>query len=137
MASTSSQENEIVRSLRPRKGKTNFCELVDEDHEDEVLASGDISEEHPPSSAMEENTNNEELQVENESQKKKVKRKSAKSNGSIEKPSRKRKKAKEALDQDGGAVRKRFSHSTRRRRGICNYLEFSCSLFRFLINILT
>ncbi|KAL8050552.1 hypothetical protein ABFX02_06G088200 [Erythranthe guttata] len=113
-ASTSNQENETDRLLRPRKSKTNFCELVDED-EDEVLASGDFSEEFHPSSAIEEeNINNEEFQVENEQQMKKEKRKSDKTDDG--KPPRKRKTAKEATNQDAGAKRKRFPHSTRRRQ---------------------
>ncbi|KAI3458869.1 hypothetical protein Pfo_015532 [Paulownia fortunei] len=117
-ASTSSQENETGRSLRPRKSKTNFCELVDEDEdEDEVLASGEFSHECPLSSAIEEeNINNEEFQVENESQMKKVKRKSKKTDDDEEKPAKKQKKAKEASDQDARAKLKKFSHSTRRRR---------------------
>ncbi|KAG8373149.1 hypothetical protein BUALT_Bualt12G0140900 [Buddleja alternifolia] len=45
-ASASSHENETGRSLRPRKGKVNLCELVDEP-EDEVLVSGDSYEEYP------------------------------------------------------------------------------------------
>ncbi|KAK6156293.1 hypothetical protein DH2020_010541 [Rehmannia glutinosa] len=115
-ASPSSQENETGRSLRPRKNKTNFCQLVDED-EDEVLASVELSEEFPLSLAREEeNINNEEFQVESESQKKKLKRKSEKANDGKEKPARSRKKAKEASDQDAGAKPKKFSHSTRRRR---------------------
>ncbi|KAK6136021.1 hypothetical protein DH2020_030231 [Rehmannia glutinosa] len=115
-ASPSSQENETGRSLRPRKNKTNFCQLVDED-EDEVLASVELSEEFPLSLAREEeNINNEEFQVESESQKKKLKRKSEKANDGKEKPARNRKKAKEASDQDAGAKPKKFSHSTRRRR---------------------
>ncbi|KAK6145602.1 hypothetical protein DH2020_022422 [Rehmannia glutinosa] len=115
-ASPSSQENETGRSLRPRKSKTNFCQLVDED-EDEVLASVELSEEFPLSLAREEETiNNEEFQVESESQKKKSKRKSEKANDGKEKPARNRKKAKEASDQDAGAKPKKFSHSTRRRR---------------------
>ncbi|KAL7147142.1 hypothetical protein ABFS83_06G088300 [Erythranthe nasuta] len=113
-ASTSNQENETDRLLRPRKNKTNFCELVDED-EDEVLASGDFSEEFHPSSVIEEgNINNEEFQVENEQQMKKGKRKSDKTDDG--KPPRKRKTAKEATNQDVGAKRKRFPHSTRRRQ---------------------
>ncbi|KAK4433161.1 Transcription factor TFIIIB component B'' [Sesamum alatum] len=107
--STSSQENETGRSLRPRKSKTNFCELVDE-AEDEVRASEEFSEECPVSSAVEEETvNNEEFQMESDSQMKKVKRKS-------EKPVRKRKQATEASDKDADAKPKKFSHSTRRRR---------------------
>ncbi|KAK6145574.1 hypothetical protein DH2020_022394 [Rehmannia glutinosa] len=114
-ASPSSQENETGRSLRPRKSKTNFCQLVDEE-EDEVLASVELSEEFPLSLAREEeNINNEEFQVESESQKK-SRRKSEKANDGKEKPARNRKKAKEASDQDAGAKPKKFSHSTRRRR---------------------
>ncbi|KAL0427929.1 UNVERIFIED_CONTAM: hypothetical protein Slati_2967700 [Sesamum latifolium] len=110
--STSSQENEMGRSLRPRKSKTNFYELGDE-AEDEVRASEEFSEECPVNSAAEEETvNNEEFQVESDSQMKKVKQKS-------EKPVRKRKKETESSDKD--AKPKKFSHSTRRRRGICNY----------------
>ncbi|KAL0317244.1 UNVERIFIED_CONTAM: Transcription factor TFIIIB component B'' [Sesamum angustifolium] len=107
--STSSQENEIGRSLRPRKSKTNFCELGDE-AEDEVRAGEEFSEEFPVNSAAEEETvNNEEFQVESDSQMKKAKQKS-------EKPARKRKKETEASDKD--AKPKKFSHSTRRRRGL-------------------
>ncbi|KAL0299060.1 UNVERIFIED_CONTAM: hypothetical protein Sradi_6565800, partial [Sesamum radiatum] len=105
--STFSQENEMGRSLRPRKSKTNFCELGDE-AEDEVRAGEEFSEEFPVNSAAEEETvNNEEFQVESDSQMKKAKQKS-------EKPARKRKKETEASDKD--AKPKKFSHSTRRRR---------------------
>ncbi|KAG8380620.1 hypothetical protein BUALT_Bualt06G0034600 [Buddleja alternifolia] len=115
-ASASSHENETGRSLRPRKGKANLCELVDEP-EDEVLASGDSYEEYPTGSALEdENSNNEEFQVESESKTKKVKRKSKKADDDKEKPAKKQKKAKEASDQDADAKLKKFSHSTRRRR---------------------
>ncbi|KAL2227689.1 UNVERIFIED_CONTAM: Transcription factor TFIIIB component B [Sesamum indicum] len=104
--STSSQENEMGRSLRPRKSKTNFCELGDE-VEDGVHASEEFSEECPVNSAAEEeNVDNEEFQVESDSQMKKVKQK-------FEKPVRKRKET-EASDKD--AKPKKFSHSTRRRR---------------------
>ncbi|XP_011093303.1 transcription factor TFIIIB component B''-like isoform X1 [Sesamum indicum] len=104
--STSCQENEMGRSLRPRKSKTNFCELGDE-VEDVVRASEEFSEECPVNSAAEEETvNNEEFQVESDSQMKKVKQK-------FEKPVRKRKET-EASDKD--AKPKKFSHSTRRRR---------------------
>lgn len=114
-ASTSSQENEAIRSLRPRKGKTNFRELIDEDG-DESSAAGELSEERHLSCAVdEENINNEQPQVENESQKKILKRKSKKTENDKEKPPRKSKKAKEASEQEIHA-KKKFSHSTRRRR---------------------
>ncbi|PIN08722.1 hypothetical protein CDL12_18698 [Handroanthus impetiginosus] len=114
-SSTPHQENETGRTLRPRKSKTNFCEL--DEAEEEVLANGEFSEECPLESALEEeNINNEEFQVESESQMRKVKWKSQKTDDDKEKPARKRKKAKEASDQDAGAKPKKFSHSTRRRR---------------------
>ncbi|KAL0322132.1 UNVERIFIED_CONTAM: hypothetical protein Scaly_2509600 [Sesamum calycinum] len=76
--STFSQENEMGRLLRPRKSKTNFCELGDE-AEDEVRAGEEFSEEFPVNSAAEEETvNNEEFQVESDSQMKKAKQKSEK-----------------------------------------------------------
>ncbi|KAL6574356.1 hypothetical protein OROHE_001260 [Orobanche hederae] len=113
-ASPSHQDNETGRSLRPRKRKTNFCELVDED--EGVPASIQVFEECPLSSPIEENIINEEFQVEGETRMEKSKRKSEKPDDDKEKPSRKRKKAKEVLDEDAGAKLKKFSHSTRRRR---------------------
>ncbi|KAL8538824.1 hypothetical protein ACS0TY_000726 [Phlomoides rotata] len=107
----SSQEIGTGRSVRKRKGKSNICELVDEDR-DEVLATGDIEACSP---IEEENINNDENQVESGLQKKKSKRKSKKADDGKEKPAKKSKKAKEASDQ-GGAKRGKFSHSTRRRR---------------------
>ncbi|KAH6782639.1 hypothetical protein C2S51_007932 [Perilla frutescens var. frutescens] len=99
-ASASSQENEAGRSLRPRKGNTNFRELVDED-ENEILGAEELSEDRPFSSAVdEENINNEQPQVENESQKKNLKRKSKKTDNDKEKSPRKSKKAKEVLGQE-------------------------------------
>lgn len=121
--STSSKENEAGRSLRPRKGKPNICELVDEDG-DETIATGEFSEECPFSSAIdEENINSEQPQMENESQKKNLKRKSKKTENDKEKPPRKSKKAREASEQETHAKQKKFSHSTRRRRVDKNLLN--------------
>lgn len=86
---------------------------------DETLASGQLSEEHPFSSAIDEqNINSEQPQVENGSQKKNSKRKLKKTENDKEKPPRKSKKAKEAPEQETCTKPKKFSHSTRRRR-IC------------------
>ncbi|KAL6514882.1 hypothetical protein OROGR_020461 [Orobanche gracilis] len=104
-ASPPRQDNETGRSLRPRRRKTNFCELVDED--EGVPASIQVFEEcHLSSPIEEENIINEE----------KSKRKSEKPDDDKEKTSRKRKKAKEVLDENAGANLKKFSHSTRRKR---------------------
>ncbi|GER51368.1 transcription factor tfiiib component [Striga asiatica] len=112
--SRNSHDNGSGRSLRPRKNKINFCELVDED---EGLHSVELSEECPVSSPTEEENNNEEeVQAESELKTKKSKSESGKTYDEKEKPARKRKKAKEASDQDAGAKPKKFSHSTRRKR---------------------
>ncbi|KAL0427926.1 UNVERIFIED_CONTAM: hypothetical protein Slati_2967400 [Sesamum latifolium] len=113
--STSSQENEMGRSLRPRKSKTNFYELGDE-AEDEVRASEEFSEECPVNSAAEEETvNNEEFQVESDSQMKKVKQKS-------EKPVRKRKKETESSDKDA-KPKKVLSLYSAKARDLCNIVD--------------
>ncbi|CAA0814331.1 Homeodomain-like superfamily protein [Striga hermonthica] len=112
--SRDSHDNGSGRSLRPRKNKINFCELVDED---EGLHSVELSEECLVSSPTEEENNNEEeVQAESELKMKKSKSESGKTNDDKEKPAKKRKKAKEASDQDTGAKPKKFSHSTRRKR---------------------
>ncbi|KAL1557738.1 hypothetical protein AAHA92_08284 [Salvia divinorum] len=116
-ASTSSQENGAAgRSLRSKKRDTSVGKLVDEEG-DETLASGQLSEEQPFSSVIDEqNTNSEQPQVENGSQKKNSKRKLKKTENDKEKPPRKSKKAKEASEQETCAKPKKFSHSTRRKR---------------------
>ncbi|KAL3626450.1 hypothetical protein CASFOL_029999 [Castilleja foliolosa] len=104
-ASPLSRENEIGRTLRSRKSKTNACELVDED----VELSAECVAVH------EENiNNNEEFQAESEPKKKKRNQKSKKTNTDIEKPGRKRKKT--SSDQDVVAMPKKLSRSTRRTR---------------------
>ncbi|KAL2473998.1 uncharacterized protein Fot_49734 [Forsythia ovata] len=97
-ASTSGQENEAGRSLRPRKNIRNVFQLVDE-FDDEVPGDREFPAECPSSSVIgEDNIADKEIQVENESQTKKVKKNSVKPIGDKEKPAGKRKKAKEALD---------------------------------------
>ncbi|KAL3648763.1 hypothetical protein CASFOL_005166 [Castilleja foliolosa] len=103
-ASPSSRENETGRTLRPKKGKTNAYELIDEDVE--------LSEEC--AAVDDENINNNELQVETESQTKQMNRKSRKPDDDNEKPGSKRKKG--SSDQVAVAKPKKFSHSTRRTR---------------------
>ncbi|XP_047974134.1 transcription factor TFIIIB component B'' [Salvia hispanica] len=116
-ASTLSEETGAAgRSVRSKKRDTSVGKLVDEEG-DETLASGQLSEEHPFSSAIDEqNINSEQPQVENGSQKKNSKRKLKKTENDKEKPPRKSKKAKEAPEQETCTKPKKFSHSTRRRR---------------------
>ncbi|XP_041992659.1 uncharacterized protein LOC121743419 isoform X1 [Salvia splendens] len=116
-ASTLSQETGAAgRSVRSKKRDSSVGKLVDEEG-DETLASGQLSEEHPFSSAIDEqNINSEQPQVKNGSQKKNSKRKLKKTENDKEKPPRKSKKAKEAPEQETCTKPKKFSHSTRRRR---------------------
>ncbi|KAG6383630.1 hypothetical protein SASPL_156606 [Salvia splendens] len=116
-ASTLSEETGAAgRSVRSKKRDTSVSKLVDEEG-DETLSSGQVFEEHPFSSAIDEqNINGEQPQVENGSQKKNSKRKLKKTENDKEKPPRKSKKAKEAPEQETCTKPKKFSHSTRRRR---------------------
>ncbi|XP_073048803.1 uncharacterized protein [Primulina eburnea] len=112
---TSTRENEPGRSLRPRKPKTNICELVDES-EDDILAGRVSADECLDSSTLEDNINNEEYQADSEFVTNKAKRKSKKQDSEKEKTVRKRKNSKGASEQDVDAKPKKFSHSTRRRK---------------------
>lgn len=95
---------------------------MDEEDGDETFASGESSKERPFSSTIDEDyINNEQPQLESESQQKKLKRKSKKTENGKEKPPKKSKKAKEASEQETVAKPKKFKHSTRRRQGICNF----------------
>ncbi|KAL2497974.1 transcription factor TFIIIB component B''-like [Abeliophyllum distichum] len=117
-ASTSGQENEAGRSLRPRKNIRNVFQLVDE-FDDEVHGDGEFPAECPSSLVIgEDNIADKEIQVENESQTKKVKKNSMKPIGDKEKPAGKRKKAKEASDQAAKSKPKKFSHSTLKQRQV-------------------
>ncbi|XP_022886533.1 uncharacterized protein LOC111402454 isoform X1 [Olea europaea var. sylvestris] len=117
-ASTSGQENEAGRSLRPRKNKRNLFQLVDE-FDDEFHVDGEFPAECPSSSvAGEDNISDKKFQVENESQRKKVKRNSVKPISDKEKPAGKQKKPNETLDQAAKLKPKKFSHSTLKRRRV-------------------
>lgn len=106
--------------MRPRKNKRNLFQLVDE-FDDEFHVDGEFPAECPSSSvAGEDNISDKKFQVENESQRKKVKRNSVKPISDKEKPAGKQKKPNETLDQAAKLKPKKFSHSTlKRRRGIC------------------
>ncbi|CAK9154361.1 unnamed protein product [Ilex paraguariensis] len=114
-ASTLGQEGEAGKSIRQRRKRINAFELIDEP-EDEALddvefAAGDLA-----GSVINENDDDDEYQKENESQNKKVRRKSKKNVSETEKPSQKRKMDGEESDKSAKEPRKKFSHSTRRSR---------------------
>lgn len=119
-ASTSKETAGAGRSLRKRKKPINTHKLVDES-DNEGLEDGDVPTESLNNSSVNEDDITEEgFQLEDEPQKKKVRNKSKKSEGDKEKPIRKRKKDTEASEQAAKAAPKKFSHSSRRRKGSYN-----------------
>lgn len=116
MGSTSNETEIAGRSLRKRKKHVNAHKLIDEP-DDQDLDNGDLPAESLSNSVVNEDNSDEEFQLEDESQMKKVWKKSKQPTGDKEKPLRKRKKDTEASDQAAKAAPKKFSHSTRRRRG--------------------
>ncbi|KAK4711528.1 hypothetical protein R3W88_006041 [Solanum pinnatisectum] len=108
-----SEENGESRSLRSRRKSVNASRLVDESDED-VIGDG----EHVPELPIDSVTigNDEEFLVENDSQGKKVQKKSKKTVTKEGKRVRKSKKTAEASDQAANKKPKKFSHSTRRKR---------------------
>ncbi|KAL3345689.1 hypothetical protein AABB24_024573 [Solanum stoloniferum] len=107
-----SEENGESRSLRSRRKSVNASRLVDESDED-VIGDGEYVPEHPNDSVT--IGNDEEFLVENDSQGKKVQKKSKKTVTKEGKRVRKSKKTAEASDQAANK-KKKFSHSTRQKR---------------------
>ncbi|XP_075073870.1 uncharacterized protein LOC107797408 isoform X2 [Nicotiana tabacum] len=106
------EENGAGRSLRSRRKSVNANRLVDES---EVVADdGEYVPEQPNDSVT--NGNDEDLLVENESQGKKVQKKSKRTVAEDRKQVRKSKKTTEASDQAANKKPKKFSHSTRQKR---------------------
>ncbi|XP_070052107.1 uncharacterized protein [Nicotiana tomentosiformis] len=106
------EENGAGRSLRSRRKSVNANRLVDES---EVVADdGEYVPEQPNDSVT--NGNDEDLLVENESQGKKVQKKSKRTVAEDGKQVRKSKKTTEASDQAANKKPKKFSHSTRQKR---------------------
>ncbi|KAK2984170.1 hypothetical protein RJ640_020580 [Escallonia rubra] len=112
--SSSCQEDEAGGSLGRRRKRINACQLIDESA-DEGLDDEGSPAECPGGSNMDEDNNDEDYQVENESEDRKVRRKSQKPVTDKEKRIRKRKKVDASSDQSSKAPKK-FSHSTRRNR---------------------
>ncbi|XP_006363193.1 transcription factor TFIIIB component B'' isoform X3 [Solanum tuberosum] len=108
-----SEENGESRSLRSRRKSVNASRLVDEFDED-VIGDGEYVPEHPNDSVT--IGNDEEFLVENDSQGKKVQKKSKKTVTKEGKRVRKSKKTAEASDQAANKKPKKFSHSTRQKR---------------------
>ncbi|XP_049381563.1 transcription factor TFIIIB component B'' isoform X2 [Solanum stenotomum] len=108
-----SEENGESRSLRSRRKSVNASRLVDESDED-VVGDGEYVPEQPNDSVT--IGNGEEFLVENDSQGKKVQKKSKKTVTKEGKLVRKSKKTAEASDQAANKKPKKFSHSTRQKR---------------------
>ncbi|XP_025885235.1 transcription factor TFIIIB component B'' isoform X2 [Solanum lycopersicum] len=108
-----SEENGESRLLRSRRKSVNASRLVDESDED-VIGDGEYVPEHPNDSVT--IGNDEEFLVENDSQGKKVQKKSKKTVTKEGKRVRKSKKTAEASDQAANKKPKKFSHSTRQKR---------------------
>ncbi|KAL3377657.1 hypothetical protein AABB24_003853 [Solanum stoloniferum] len=108
-----SEENGESRSLRSRRKSVNASRLVDESDED-VIGDGEYVPEQPNDSVT--IGNGEEFLVENDSQGKKVQKKSKKTVTKEGKRVRKSKKTAEASDQAANKKPKKFSHSTRQKR---------------------
>ncbi|KAL3523145.1 hypothetical protein ACH5RR_015979 [Cinchona calisaya] len=116
MASTSSETEIACISPGKCKKHVNAHKLVD-DPDDEYLDNGDCpADSHSNSVVNEDDNRGKEFQLEDESQTKKVQKKSKKYVDDKGRSVRKRKKDTEASEKAAKAALKKFSHSIRRRR---------------------
>lgn len=113
--STSGGEEKRGRSSKRRGKQKHVLQLVDQPEEQD-LETGQVTAEYPEGSSVNEaNHTDKDYQLGDDRPNKKARGKSKKSVAEKGKTVRKRKKANEASEQSNKKLKKKFSHSTRRR----------------------